>query len=99
MGSYTDFYEQVFGKYNIGDSIRIAKDGCIYEGTLMYKNEHFITVNLQYYNEAFSVPDFFEGHSRVLADGENIEFNTVVKDDDNIDIDFSAEIINEEADV
>ena len=96
MGNYSDFYEEVLGKYNIGDKIRVGKDGTIYEGELLYKNEHFITVKLEYYNEAFSVPDLFEGHSRILAEGETIETLATNLNPNEEDMDEDADFGEEE---
>lgn len=96
MGSYEDFYENSFGGINIGDEIKIYKEGQTYTGTLIFKNEHYITVQLPYYREGFSMLDFYTGHAKIAGvRGEDfdIEMDDVINDEDEFgdeDIDMDA---------
>ena len=85
MGNYEDFYEKTFGNINIGDSVKIYKEGVTYEGTLLFKNEYYITVQLPYYREGFSMPDFYTGHSKLAGVG-GVGF----------EIDLGGEVSNED---
>lgn len=93
MGNYDEFYEKVFGDIEIGDRVRIYKEGTMYEGELIFKNKSYITVQLPYYREGFSIPEFFTGHSRLCAEGEEIELEAEIDDEDisEEDIDLDEE--------
>lgn len=73
MANYSDFYESTFGPINIGDTVKIYKDGDTFEGQLLYKNEYFITVQLPYYKEGFSMPDFYTGHAKLITNADEAE--------------------------
>ena len=73
MASYNDFYEHTFGNINIGDTVKIYKDGDTFTGELLFKSESFITVQLPYYREGFSMPDFFTGHTKLIMQTEGQE--------------------------
>ena len=68
MAGYSDFYEHTFGNINIGDTVKIYKEGDTYTGELFFKSESFITVQLPFYREGFSMPDFFTGHTKLIVD-------------------------------
>ncbi len=96
MGNYDDFYEKVFGPINIGDDIKIYKDGETFEGKLVFKNKYYITVQLPFYREGFSMPDFFIGHSK-LAGVDGIDFPVETSDDDGYEEDKEDfDIVEEE---
>lgn len=65
MANFQDFYEHTFNEMNIGDAIKVFKDGETYKGTLIFKSRDFITVQLPFYREGFSITDFFTGHARL----------------------------------
>lgn len=67
MASYQDFYEQTFGDINLGDNLRIYRDGIQYEGILIFKSEYFITLQLKYYREGISMADFYTGHAKLIT--------------------------------
>ena len=66
MGNYDEYYEKVFGDINIGDKVRVYKEGTIYEGELIFKNKYYITLQLPYYREGFSIPDFLTTFQSLL---------------------------------
>ena len=85
MGNYEDFYAQTFGDVNLGDEIKVYKEGQTYCGTLLFKNEHYITVQLPYYREGFSILDFYTGHAKIAGlRGEDfdIEIDEIIDEED-----------------
>ena len=100
MGNYDEYYEKVFGDINIGDKVRVYKEGTIYEGELIFKNKYYFTLQLPYYREGFSIPDFLMGHSKLCAEGEEIDMfdvdDDMNPDIDDIDGDIDSEDIDDE---
>lgn len=94
MGNYDDYYDKVFGNINVGDDIKIYRDGETFEGTLLFKNPYYITVQLPFYREGFSMPDFYTGHSK-LAGAEGVEFEIEEEELEDAD-DFDEEELGED---
>lgn len=96
MDSLTDFYEKEFDKFEIGDVIKFDKEGQTVEGTLIYKSPYFITLQLPYYREAFSIPDFYMKRSRLagweIDPSEVFDENTEEEDEFEKDFDVDADV-------
>lgn len=72
MVNYDEYYEYYFENLPLGSVITVDKDGGPYTGTLIFKSRHYITLQLPYYREGFSLADFFIGHSFFKIEGVDL---------------------------
>lgn len=95
MVTFDDYYEEKFGSMPLGTMLRVkTKEGGPYIGELLFKSKHFITLQLPYYREGFSVANFYTGHSTFrIWDGTEPE-----EDDDLVLADDEEEIPEDELD-
>lgn len=72
MVTYDEYYDHFFGEMPLGTTLTVDKDGGPYTGQLIFKSKYFITLQLPYYREGFSMADFYIGHSSFRIEGREM---------------------------